>query len=70
MEAGEMQCWLDVAQILVYMPKEVYKHLDESYEHLLAQIITMIQNADQWCTLTPPRRNSDTPKRGYVNQKS
>jgi len=64
-EAGEMQCWLDVAQKLAYMPKEVYKRLDESYEHLLSQIITMIQNADQWCTLAPPpatpiRRNADT----------
>lgn len=77
-EAGEMQYWLDVAQKLAYMPKDVYKQLNENYEHLLAQIITMIQNADQWCTLTPPRRlvrhsslsgggYSDTPKRRYFN---
>lgn len=64
-EAGEMQCWLDVAQKLSYMPKEVYKQLDGNYEHLLAQIITMIQNADHWCTLAPPLRNTVTPKRRY-----
>ena len=52
-EAGEMQCWLDVALKLAYIPKEAYKQLDERYEHLLAQLITMIKNADQWCTLSP-----------------
>jgi four helix bundle protein len=61
-EAGEMQCWLDVAQKLTYMPKELHKQFDENYERLLAQIITMIQNADRWCTLIPSRRNPDTPK--------
>ena len=56
-EAGEMQCWLDVAKKLTYMPEEVYKQLDENYEHLLAQIVNMIQNATQWCALTPTRRH-------------
>ena len=50
-EAGEMQCWLDVALKLVYMPKEQYKQFDQRYEHLIAQIITMIKNADKWCQL-------------------
>jgi len=68
-EAGEMQCWLDVALKLAYIPKEVYKQMDESYEHLLAQIITMITNANQWCAFAPPRRDADTPKRGYVTRK-
>jgi len=60
-EAGEMQCWLDVALKLAYIPKEEYKQFDASYEHLLSQIVTMIKNADQWCTLAPPRRHADTP---------
>ncbi len=64
-EAGEIQCWLDVAQKLAYMPKEVHKQFDENYEHLLAQIITMIKNAAQWCTLAPPRQNHDTPTLRY-----
>ena len=50
-EAGEMQCWLDVARELAYMSKENYKQLDQRYEHLIAQIVTMINNADQWCSL-------------------
>ena len=64
-EAGEMQCWLDVALKLAYIPKEEYKQFDASYEHLLSQIVTMIKNADQWCTLAPPLRNTVTPKRRY-----
>jgi len=48
-EAGEMQCWLDVALKLAYMPKDQYTQFDQRYEHLIAQIITMIKNADQWC---------------------
>ena len=50
-EAGEMQCWLDVALKLAYMSKEAYKQFDERYERLLAQLVTMINNADQWCIL-------------------
>ena len=50
-EAGEMQCWLDVALKLAYMPKEQYKQFDQCFEYLIAQIITMIKNADQWCPL-------------------
>ncbi len=50
-EAGEMQCWLDVALKLAYLPKEVYKQLDARYEHLLAQLITMVNKADRWCCL-------------------
>ena len=48
-EAGEMQCWLDVALKLAYMPKEKYKQFDQRYEHLIGQIVTMIKNADKWC---------------------
>ena len=66
-EAGEIQCWLDVAQKLAYMPKEEYDQFDARYEHLLAQIVTMIKNADQWCALAPPRRNADTPAPRYAN---
>lgn len=62
-----MQCWLDVALKLAYMPEADYKQFDERYERLLAQIITMIQNADRWCTLTPTHQHSDTPIRRYVD---
>ncbi len=50
-EAGEMQCWMDVALKLAYMSQEDYKRFNERYEHLLTQLITMLNNADRWCTL-------------------
>jgi len=50
-EAGEMQCWLDIALRLAFMTKEAYKAFDKRYEHLLSQIVTMINNADKWCAL-------------------
>ena len=50
-EAGEMPCWLDVALNLAYMPNDQYKQFDQRFEHLIAQIITMIKNSDKWCPL-------------------
>lgn len=51
-EAAEMQCWLDLAKGLSYLKDEVYAELDRRYEKVLAQIVTMIGEADKWCRLT------------------
>lgn len=48
-EAGEMQSWLDVALKLSYMKSASYKTFDERYEHVISQLITMINTADKWC---------------------
>ena len=48
-EAGEMQCWLDVARKLSYMHTEMYEAFDRRYEHVISQIVTMIKSADKWC---------------------
>ena len=50
-EAAEMQCWLDVSLKFVYMDENMYQDFDERYEKILSQLISMIHNADQWCTL-------------------
>ncbi len=50
-EAAEMQSWLDVAMKLQYMPKETFDDFDHRYEHILAQLIRMITDADKWCIL-------------------
>jgi four helix bundle protein len=50
-EASEMKCWLDVARQLAYMSKEMQQQFDARYEHLLAQLVSMINNADRWCSL-------------------
>jgi four helix bundle protein len=48
-EAGEMQSWLDVAIKLSYMKAANYTACDERYEHIISQLITMINAADKWC---------------------
>ncbi len=51
-EAAEMQCWLDVALKLSYMSRDMYADLDSSrYEQVISQLVSMIKNADKWCTL-------------------
>ncbi|MDA0577952.1 MAG: four helix bundle protein [Verrucomicrobia bacterium] len=49
-EAGEMQCWLDVALKLNYLGDAEYRAFDDRFEHIIAQITLMIGNADKWCT--------------------
>ena len=48
-EAGEMQCWLDVALRLNYLDSEAFHQFDDRYEHIIAQLVLMISNAAQWC---------------------
>lgn len=50
-EAGEMQCWFDFALQLKYMGVVEYKNFDNKYEHIISQLVTMIQDAEKWCTL-------------------
>ena len=50
-EAGEMQCWLDVARKLGYMSAEMYVKFDQRFERVISQLVTMIKNAEKWCNL-------------------
>jgi len=50
-EAAESQCWLDVALKLDYMAPAAHAELDRRYAHVIAQLVTMIHDADRWCKL-------------------
>ncbi len=50
-EAAEMQCWLDVAVRLSYMDADMAKDFDDRYEGVIAQLVSMINSAEKWCTL-------------------
>lgn len=50
-EAGEMQCWLDVAKRLEYLSESEHRTFDDRYEHIIAQLTLMIASAPKWCTL-------------------
>ncbi len=47
-EACETQVSLELAWRCGHIDKEVFLKLDERYDRIMAQIITMIRDADQW----------------------
>ncbi len=47
-EAAETQVWLSFALAFGYLDETALKELDEKYEQLEKQIITMILSPDKW----------------------
>ena len=47
-EACETQVHLDFSFRCRYLDKAIVDRLDDNYEHIMAQIIRMIDGADQW----------------------
>ena len=48
-EAGEMQAWLDVCLKLGYISEDDYGAFDDRYEHVISQLVKMINNPEKWC---------------------
>jgi four helix bundle protein len=48
-EAAETQTWLEFALKCKYINNEIFKRLDEKYEHIFAMLITMERKADSFC---------------------
>jgi four helix bundle protein len=47
-EACETQVWLEFALKCGYIEKLVDKSLDERYDHIIAQLIKIIESPDKW----------------------
>ncbi len=47
-EAAETQVWLRFALSFGYLDEKTTQDLDEKYDHLQAQILTMILNPEKW----------------------
>ncbi|MDF1535680.1 MAG: four helix bundle protein [bacterium] len=47
-EAGETQVWLKFAEKCGYLGEETLTELDTAYRVIIAQIISMIDNAGKW----------------------
>ena len=47
-EVAETQVWLYFTRKFGYLDSEVTEELDLKYEHLLAQLVTMIQSPEKW----------------------
>jgi four helix bundle protein len=47
-EVAETQVWLYFIETFSYLDPSVTDDLDAQYEHLLAQLVTMIQSPEKW----------------------
>jgi four helix bundle protein len=47
-EACETQVWLEIALRCKYISEEKTNELIEKYDHLLSQLVLMINDADKW----------------------
>ncbi len=47
-EVAETQVWIYFIETFAYLDSSVTKDLDAQYEHLQAQIVTMIQSPEKW----------------------
>jgi four helix bundle protein len=48
-EAAETQVWLDFAVEFEYINIEKYNLLYDKYDHILSQLILMINSPEKWC---------------------
>ncbi len=47
-EAGEVQVWLEIALRCGYIAESLDKKLESSYDHIIGQIVKMIDEPDKW----------------------
>jgi four helix bundle protein len=49
-EAAETQTWIEVARRCGYWTDSIASELDKRYDTILAQLVRMHENAENWCT--------------------
>ncbi|MEN7972926.1 MAG: four helix bundle protein [Verrucomicrobiota bacterium] len=47
-EACETQVWLEFALLCGYIDKKIFIQMDSEYDHILAQLVRMIDGSDNW----------------------
>lgn len=47
-KACETQVWLEFAHLCGYIDETTFRRLDEEYDRIIAQIVRMIDGADDW----------------------
>ena len=52
-EAAETQVWLDIALRCEYLNDDLHEDLSSRYNHICAQLVRMINDADRWCGNSP-----------------
>jgi four helix bundle protein len=49
-EAGETAVWLEFAKNCGYLQEKDFSRLRENYDYICAQLVTMINQSEQWCS--------------------
>ena len=47
-EACETQIWIEFANKCNYLDVDIQEKLDKTYDHIMAQIVLMIKDAEKW----------------------
>lgn len=47
-EAGETQVWIELAARCNYLDPKTREKLDDAYDHIMAQIVRVVEQADKW----------------------
>jgi four helix bundle protein len=47
-EAAETQVWIELSFRCGYIDEKVYGRLDDLYDHIIGQLVRMLENADKW----------------------
>lgn len=58
-EAEETRVWLEFSWRCGYMSKKDALELDEKYDHIVAQLVLMIDRSEQWVMQKRSRLSSD-----------
>ncbi len=69
-EAAETQTWLEFALACKYIDQSTFKKLDDKYEHIFAQIVTMERRADSFCKSSVLHRPSPLVNKENQNEDS
>ncbi len=48
-EAAETQVWLDFSLEFNYIDKEKHALINDKYDHILSQLVIMINSSEKWC---------------------
>jgi four helix bundle protein len=51
-EAGETQVWVEIALRCKYIDQQTAARLDETYDHIIGQIVRMIDQPEKWTIKT------------------
>jgi four helix bundle protein len=65
-EAGETQVWIEIAKQCGYLGENTAVHLDDVYEHIVAQLISISRKPEPWL-IAPRTQKTDSGRVDLAN---